>query len=456
MSISCRFHTHWTICLKFILVCPVSETLSQMSHSLYELDGRIFFNCKISIMTEASPPGCCCDQVCVTLTHVPLVKLQEAQRQHAAKLMAAGEVERAAELLLRAGAPQEAAVALARSALPAAANLIRRLVDNHGGSSRALPSDAPLADAAHGPVTLGASAADDAAGDDVAHGALRAYLSTAQGVRSTSSTAEARPGRAPLGKAPPATDATTHEPAGNNVPGVTLDRATALWLADERRVQAEQQSQQAAPASRHVAPPFTSCQPPMPVPASCDSVHLGSRQAAAVELGIAPWRGGPVPMHVGMAEFSPAHSHPASGADLPLEGEFSFQKDLAGGSEAAHKATSAADSGLEAEGGNEAGQAKGGFTTILNGHEDMPARLASDTEVRNSDGRREDGGGVYSRRQCLRIYAAMTAPAATSVVQHTQQDQGVSLPAEGERALREMELLLPPQPVGTLPQPPSG
>lgn len=59
---------------------------------------------------------------------------QEAQRQCADRLAAGGDVELAAEALLRCGARPEAASALQRSSLPGAAALARRLL---GGAAAA-------------------------------------------------------------------------------------------------------------------------------------------------------------------------------------------------------------------------------------------------------------------------------------------------------------------------------
>ena len=170
--------------------------------------------------------------------------------------------------------------------------------------------------------------------------------------------------------------------------------------------------------------------PPPPQPAA----QSGSREGAAAELGIATWHGSAVPMHLGMAVFTPAPDDEAArsdaGAALKPDGP------PPGGDCDRNRALQDAPAAGTPEG---AGRAASGSGAIgFDGGAAAPP-AAEPT----------GGSAGYGRQRCFDIWAEAAAAAGQPSGQG-----GLQAPPEAEGAMRDLDLLLPPKPPGPLPRPP--
>lgn len=188
-------------------------------------------------------------------------------------------------------------------------------------------------------------------------------------------------------------------------PGAVIDRATALRQPSKqpalaRQIAAEQDLQQNSREFHEAA-----------------HGNDGSREKAAAQLGLPAWRGGAIPLSLGMAIRTPFLSDDASYSTV-------------GHSRAAQSTSE--DS--RAAPGSEVHEVGGGASSD---GDVRPSR--QDVKADRQEGRR------YTRQQML--------DAMRHVVDPFQLRRGFQLDAKAEGTLQDLSLLLPPQPLASPPLP---
>lgn len=192
-------------------------------------------------------------------------------------------------------------------------------------------------------------------------------------------------------------------------------RAAALRLAEARK-RREQAALADDTAMAHRSTPAPPSPPPPQPPPKGGPPRRGSQEAAAAELGIPPWSGGSVPMHLGMAVFTPAPPPPPD--DSEADAQAAGPSPRLTGPPCGASISSSGGGAPEAPCRSPGASGIGGSPTA-DGLSPASARV---------------GSLEYSKQQCLDIGEAAAGAPGVSQCQ---------LPPEEQGSLRESGLLRP-------------